>query len=62
MRQQYKVVSMVVRPDTDVLVTTIKSNLSLDKANRLREKLESSNDNGDFNPDSLVSYLVEGCP
>ncbi len=56
-KQTYRVVEVTVQPGQAVQNKTLKSNLSQGKALDMRTKLESKL--GDFNPDKVVSYLIE---
>jgi hypothetical protein len=56
---KFRVVKVTVRTGCDLLQETVKANLSRVKANGLRDKLESVNEKGDFDPHSLASYIVQ---
>lgn len=58
-KQTCKVVEVTVAPNVEPVTRVINPALPRGKANRLRDKLEDSNSTGDFNPDKLVSYLVQ---
>jgi hypothetical protein len=58
-KQTCKVVEVTVQPNVEPVTRVINPALPRGKANRLRDKLEDSNSTGDFNPDKLVSYLVQ---
>jgi hypothetical protein len=53
------VVKVTVKTGCDLQQETVKANLSRVKANGMRDKLESANEKADFDPHSLVSYLVQ---
>lgn len=55
--ERYSVVKVTVKTGCDLCQEVVKSNLPKAKANALRDKLE--NDLGDFNPQEVVSYLVQ---
>jgi len=56
---KFRVVKVTVQTGCDLKQETVKPNLSRAKANDLRDKLESANEKNDFDPHSLVSYLVQ---
>ena len=58
-KQTFRVVKVVVKTGCDLEQATIKSNLSRHKAQELRDKLEGENGMADFDPHSMVSYLVQ---
>jgi len=56
---KFRVVKVTVKTGCDLHQETVKANLSRAKANDLRDKLESVNEFSDFDPNALVSYLVQ---
>lgn len=56
---KFRVVKVTVKTGCDLQQETVKGNLSRGKADCLRDKLESANDFGNFDPHALVSYLVQ---
>jgi hypothetical protein len=56
---KFNVVKVTVQTGCDLHQDIVKSNLSKGKAQELRDKLEGQNEMGDFNPDSMVSYLIQ---
>lgn len=56
---KFRVVKVTVCTGCDLKQETVKASLSREKANGLRDKLESANEKGDFDPHSMVSYLVQ---
>ncbi len=56
-KQTYRVVQVTVQPGQAVQKKPLKSNLSQVKAHAMRDKLESKL--GDFDPNKVVSYLIE---
>lgn len=61
MSKQFKVSAYLVTGYGDTFAKTIQSGMSADKASSLRDKLEEKNVSDEFNPDAVVSYLVEPC-
>jgi len=59
MATKFKVSAYLVTGAGDTFTKTIKAGLSADKADSLRERLEEKNASGEFNPNEVVSYLVE---
>lgn len=57
--EKYRVVKVTVKTGCDTEQATVKSNLSYAKATSMRDTLESSNEKVDFDPHSMVSYLVQ---
>jgi hypothetical protein len=57
--QAYRVVKVTVKTGCDLCREVVKSNLSQAKAHGMRDKLESANEKADFDPNAMVSYLVE---
>ncbi len=57
--QKFRVVKMTVKTGCDLEREVIKANLSKGKAHAMQAVLESKNEAEEFNPNSLVSYLVE---
>ena len=58
-KQMFRVVKVTVKTGCDLAREVIKANLPKGKANEVRFSLESKNGAEDFNPDLMVSYLVE---
>lgn len=58
-KQTFRVVKMTVKTGCDLEREVIKANLSKGKAAAMQASLESKNEAADFDPNSLVSYLVE---
>lgn len=56
---KFRVVKVTVKTGCDLSQETVKSNLSKEKAQDLRDKLEDSVSMADFDQHSLVSYLVQ---
>jgi hypothetical protein len=61
MSKQFKVSAYLVTGAGDTFSKPIKSGLSAAKAADLRDSLEEGNASGEFNPNEVVSYLVEPC-
>jgi hypothetical protein len=61
MSKQFKVSAYLVTGAGDTFSKPIKTGLSASKAHDLRDSLEEQNASGDFNPNQVVSYLVEPC-
>lgn len=59
MANKFKVSAYLVTGAGDTFTKTIKAGLSALKASSLRDKLEDKNSSGEFNPNEVVSYLVE---
>lgn len=57
--QTFRVVKVTVKTGCDLSRETVKANLPKAKATSLRDSLESKNEAADFDPHSMVSYLVE---
>jgi len=58
-KQMFRVVRVTVKTGCDLAREVIKANLPKGKANEIRFSLESKNGAEEFNPDLMVSYLVE---
>lgn len=58
-KQTFRVVKITVKTGCDLEREVVKSNLPKGKANEIRFSLESKNGAEEFNPDMMVSYLVE---
>jgi hypothetical protein len=56
---KFRVVKVTVKTGCDLHQETVKANLSRGKARQLQGTLESANEKGDFDPHSMVSYLVQ---
>ena len=56
-KQTFRVVQVTVQPGQEAKYKHLKSKLSQAKALSMRDKLESKL--GDFDPNKVVSYLVE---
>jgi hypothetical protein len=59
MQSKFHVVKVTVKTGCDLAKEMVKSNLPKAKATALRDSLESKNEAAEFDPNSLVSYLVE---
>ena len=57
--QTFRVVKVTVKTGCDLSRETVKANLPKAKATSLRDSLESKNEAADFDPQCMVSYLVE---
>lgn len=55
--EKFSVVKVTVKTGCDLCQEIVKSNLPKAKANALRDKLEE--ELGDFNPQEVVSYLIQ---
>ena len=55
--ERYSVVKVTVKTGCDLCQEVVKSNLPKAKAQALRDKLEEKLE--DFNPQEVVSYLVQ---
>lgn len=58
-KEKFSVVKVTVKTGCDLEQSTVKGNLSRHKAQELRDKLEGENGMADFDPHSMVSYLVQ---
>lgn len=58
-KQAFRVVKITVKTGCDLHREVVKSNLPKGKANDLRFSLESKNGAADFDPNLMVSFLVE---
>jgi hypothetical protein len=56
---KFRVVKVTICTGCDLKQETVKSNLSRHKANELRFTLEGKNGATDFDPHSMVSYLIQ---
>lgn len=56
---KFRVVKVTVCTGCDLKQETVKASLTREKANGLRDKLESKNEAADFDPHTMVSYLVQ---
>lgn len=56
---KFRVVKVTVKTGCDLHQETVKANLSRAKANQLQGVLESANEKADFDPNAMVSYLVQ---
>lgn len=56
---KFRMVKVTVCTGCDLKQETVKANLTRARASAMRDKLESSNEAGDFDPHSMVSYLVQ---
>ncbi len=61
MSKQFKVSAYLVTGAGDTFTKTIQAGLTSSKATSLRDSLEESNSNGNFDPNEVISYLVEPC-
>lgn len=55
----FRVVKMTVKTGCDLAREVVKSNMPKGKAKALRDSLETKNEAADFDPHSMVSYIVE---
>lgn len=58
--EMFRVVKVTVKTGCDLSQEVVKSNLSAHKAKALRSRLENQNGALDFDPHSMVSYLIQG--
>lgn len=58
-KQTCKVVEVTVQPNVEPVTRVINPALPRGKAIALRDKLEGKQDAEDFNPEKVVSYLVQ---
>jgi hypothetical protein len=56
---KFRVVKVTICTGCDLKQETVKSNLSRHKAGELRYALESKNGAVEFDPHSMVSYLIQ---
>ena len=59
MQTSYRVVKCTVKTGCDLSREVVKSNLPKPKADGLKDRLDRASESETFNPDELVSYLVE---
>lgn len=59
MSKTFRVVKVTVKTGCDLCQEVVKGNLTARKAKDLRDQLENQNVMGDFNPHSMVSYLIQ---
>lgn len=57
--KSFRVVKVTVCTGCDLKQETVKANLTRAKAGAMRDKLESANEAADFDPHTMVSYLVQ---
>jgi hypothetical protein len=58
-KRTYKVVEVIVRPCENPVFHTLKMGLDASKAFELASILEEKNSRGVFDPNRMLSYLVE---
>lgn len=58
-QQSYRVVKCTVKTGCDLSREVVKGNLPKVKADGLKDRLDRASESENFNPDELVSYLVE---
>ena len=58
-KPMFRVVKVTVKTGCDLCQEVVKANLSASKAKALRDRLENQNVMGDFDPHSLVSFLIQ---
>lgn len=58
-KSMFRVVKITVKTGCDLAREVVKANLPKGKADQIRFSLESKNGAEEFNPDLMISYLVE---